>query len=70
MYDLRRWGIADVTLNAYINGVGGGSEKSRRPYLVSAEPVTARHKWFPIPDLQIQLSQSNGQSNLKQNTGW
>lgn len=70
MYDLRRWGIADATLNGYLNGVGGGSEKSRRTYLTSAEAVAARHKWFPIPDLQIQLSQVNGQSNLKQNTGW
>ena len=70
MYDLRRWGIADVTLNGYLNGVGGGSEKARRTYLSSAEALSARHKWFPIPDLQIQLSQVNGQSNLKQNTGW
>ncbi|HTJ22126.1 MAG TPA: RagB/SusD family nutrient uptake outer membrane protein, partial [Gemmatimonadaceae bacterium] len=70
LFDLRRWGIADATLNAYVNGVGGGAEKSRRLYLTSAEPFAARHRWFPIPDLQIQLSQSNGQSNLKQNSGW
>lgn len=70
MYDLRRWNIADATLNAYVNGVGGGAEKTRRLYLTSAEPVAARHKWFPIPDLQIQLSQSSGKSNLTQNTGW
>ncbi len=27
-FDLKRWGIADVTLNAYINGVAGGAEKT------------------------------------------
>jgi starch-binding outer membrane protein, SusD/RagB family len=70
LFDLRRWGIADVTLNGYINGVGGGAEKTRRLYLGSAEPFAARHRWYPIPDRQIQLSQSNGQATLKQNTGW
>jgi hypothetical protein len=70
LFDLRRWGIADATLNAYINGVGGGAEKARRLYLGSAEPFAARHRWYPIPDRQIQLSQSNGQPTLKQNTGW
>ena len=70
LFDLRRWGIADATLNGYINGVGGGAEKTRRLYLGSAEPFAARHRWYPIPDRQIQLSQSNGQSTLKQNTGW
>jgi hypothetical protein len=70
LFDLRRWGIADATLNGYINGVGGGAEKTRRLYLGSAEPFAARHRWYPIPDRQIQLSQSNGQPTLKQNTGW
>ncbi|HSQ32730.1 MAG TPA: RagB/SusD family nutrient uptake outer membrane protein [Gemmatimonadaceae bacterium] len=70
LFDLRRWGIADVTMNGYVNGVGGGAEKARRLYLSTAEPFAARHKWYPIPDLQIKLSQSNGQSNLKQNAGW
>lgn len=70
LFDLRRWGIADATLNGYVNGIGGGAEKTRRLYLSTAEPFAARHKWYPIPDLQIQLSQSNGQSNLKQNSGW
>ena len=47
-FDLRRWGIADVTLNAYINGVGGGAEKTRRLYKAGAEAFTTRHRWFPI----------------------
>jgi hypothetical protein len=70
LFDLRRWGIADVTLNGYVNGVGGGAEKNRRLYLAAAEPIGARHRWYPIPDLQIQLSQSGGTAQLKQNTGW
>jgi hypothetical protein len=69
-FDLRRWGIADVTLNAYLNGVAGGSEKLRRLQLGSAEPFIAKHFLYPIPDLQIQLSTVNGTSTLKQNPGW
>lgn len=70
MWDLRRWGIADVVLNAYVNGVGGGAEKARRLYKTAAEPVAARHRWYPLPSLQIELSKVGGTSTLKQNTGW
>jgi len=70
LFDLRRWGIADATINGYVNGVGGGAEKNRRLYLASAEAFGSRHRWYPIPDLQIQLSQVNGQATLKQNPGW
>ncbi len=69
-FDLRRWGIADQVLNAYINGVAGGSEKARRLQLGNAEPFTSKHFLYPIPDLQIQLSTVNGTSTLKQNPGW
>ena len=72
LFDLRRWGIADVTLNAYINGVGGGAEKSsaRRLYKAGAEAFAARHRWFPIPAIQIELSRVAGEDRLKQNPGW
>jgi hypothetical protein len=69
-FDLRRWGIADQVLNAYINNMAGGSEKTRRLQLASAEAFVAKHFLFPIPDLQIQLSTVGGTSMLKQNTGW
>lgn len=69
-FDLRRWAIADQTLNNYINGVAGGAEKTRRLQLASSEAFTSRHSLFPIPDLQIQLSTVNGTSTLKQNPGW
>jgi len=72
LFDLRRWGIADVTLNSYINGVGGGAEKSasRRLYKAGAEAFAARHRWYPIPSIQIELSRVAGEDRLKQNPGW
>ena len=69
-FDLRRWGIAEQVLNAYINGVAGGSEKSRRLQLASSAPFTARHALFPIPAIQIELSKGGAGGGLKQNTGW
>ena len=69
-FDLRRWGIADQVLNAYLTGVGGGAEKDRRVQLKSAETFVAKHYLYPIPDLQIQLSTVNGTSMLTQNPGW
>ncbi len=69
-FDLRRWAIADQTLNAYLNGMAGGAEKTRRLQLASAEPFISKHYLFPIPDLQIQLSTVSGTSTLKQNPGW
>jgi hypothetical protein len=72
LFDLRRWGIADVTLNSYINGVGGGAEKSatRRLYKAGAEAFAAKHAWYPIPSIQIELSKVAGANTLKQNAGW
>jgi hypothetical protein len=69
-FDLRRWGIADQALNAYLNGVAGGAEKTRRTHLASSEPFVSKHLLFPIPDLQIQLSTVGGSSALQQNPGW
>ena len=64
-FDLRRWGIAEATLNAYLQ-----VEKTRRLYLTSAETYAARHRYYPIPPIQIELSKANGQTTLTQNTGW
>ena len=63
-FDLRRWGIAETVLNAYI-----GVEKTRRLQLGNAAAYTARHQLFPIPNIQIQLSKGKG-GGLTQNTGW
>ena len=72
MYDLRRWGIYDVVLNGFLTGVGGGKEASvtRRAYLMAAEPLIAKHRWYPIPAIQIELSKVGTTPMLKQNTGW
>jgi hypothetical protein len=73
LFDLRRWGIADAFLNAYINGgpgSGGGAEETRRLYLVNAEAYGARHRWHPLPQIQIELSKVGTESRLTQNPGW
>lgn len=69
-FDLRRWGAAEATLNAYLNGVGGGNEKARRLHLAASQAFSPRHRYFPIPAIQIELSKVNGTPRLTQNTGW
>jgi hypothetical protein len=64
-FDLRRWGIGDQVINAYL-----AVEKTRRSYLTGAEAYTARHTLYPIPTIQIDLSRVAGQERLKQNPGW
>jgi starch-binding outer membrane protein, SusD/RagB family len=65
LFDLRRWGIAADHLNSYV-----AIEASRRPYLMAASPVTARHARYPIPSIQIELSRVAGELRLQQNQGW
>lgn len=65
MYDLRRWGVFGPVLNDYIQ-----VERTRRQHLSAALEVTARHRWFPIPNRQIELSEMGGESRLVQNDGW
>ncbi len=65
MYDLRRWGILEETLNGYI-----AVEQNRREYLSAAAQVTPRHYMFPIPTVQIELSTVDGEQKLVQNEGW
>jgi hypothetical protein len=71
-FDLRRWGIAESVLNAYINSVGGGAERNRRGYL-AAPGVTfeaIKHRYYPIPEIQRQLSRVGSENRLTQNPGW
>jgi hypothetical protein len=70
LFDLRRYGTFIPVITGYLNGVGGGNEKARKAYKLTAELPTARHRWYAIPLDQIQLSQVGGQDMLKQNTGW
>jgi hypothetical protein len=74
-FDLRRWAATDLniflnTINGYVAGIAGGAERTRRPYLTSAEAVAAKHLLYPIPAIQIQLSRIGETSALTQNPGW
>src|SRR4051812_3531284 len=76
LFDLRRWslngspGYAATKLNGYINGEGGGAEKSRRLFLAAAEPFGTKHLYYPIPSTQIDLSKVGGVPRLTQNPNW
>jgi len=71
-FDLRRWGLAyaSAAINNYINGEGGGAEKTRVTYKTTAEAFSAKHLLYALPVIQIELSKVNGQDRLKQNPGW
>ncbi|HYF70279.1 MAG TPA: RagB/SusD family nutrient uptake outer membrane protein [Ohtaekwangia sp.] len=67
-FDLRRWddmdpGYAASILNAF-------TADQERPYYGEAQPYTAKHRWFPLPTSQVQLSIVNGEPTLQQNEGW
>jgi hypothetical protein len=65
-FDLVRWGIADVAINAFL--------AYERPKLSAAYGaatfVKGKHEYFPIPQRQIDLSSSGGTSTLTQNPGF
>jgi hypothetical protein len=76
-FDLKRWGIAETEINAYLGvgagaaGVGGGMERTRRAYLNAPGVLfQPRHMLFPIPPIQVELSKVGGTPRLQQNTGW
>jgi len=60
-FDLVRWGIAEKTLNDYIN-----VEKVRRPFLSTAKFTAGRDEYLPIP--QSEITFTNGL--YKQNPGY
>jgi hypothetical protein len=64
-FDLRRWGMAEQVINAYL-----AVESGRRAFLTAATPFSARYNLYPIPPVQIELSQVEGEARLQQNTGW
>jgi len=64
-FDLRRWGIAEQVINAYLAVEGG-----RRAFLTAAAPYTSRYNLYPLPIVQIELSQVEGENRLQQNPGW
>jgi hypothetical protein len=60
-FDLVRWGIAEKTLNDYIN-----IEKGRRTFLATAKFTAGRDEYLPIPQSEILFT--NGL--YKQNPGY
>lgn len=60
-FDLVRWGIAEPTLNAYIN-----VEKGRRPFLATAKFTAGRDEYLPIPQSEITFTKGL----YKQNPGY
>jgi hypothetical protein len=77
LFDLRRWGNAAAVINGYLTGTGaapygsnGGREDTRRTYKTSAEAFTARHRFYAVPQQQIDLSKVGGAETLTQNPGW
>lgn len=65
-FDLVRWGIADVAINAFL-----AYEKPKLAAAYGAATfVKGKHEYFPIPQRQIDLSSSGGTSTLTQNPGY
>jgi hypothetical protein len=65
-FDLVRWGVADVELNAFLN--------YEKPKLSagygSATFTRGKNEYFPIPQDQIDLHTTGGSSTLQQNPGY
>jgi hypothetical protein len=68
-FDLRRWGIAEQTLDAYV-----AYEIAYRPqyskYIANGGYQSPRHDLYPIPQQQIDLSAVDGVAQIKQNPGY
>lgn len=63
LFDLRRWGVSEQVLNAFV-----ATEKQRMPALFgAAQQVTEKHRLYPIPSVEIELSKKSGTPQLKQN---
>lgn len=68
-FDLRRWGIAEQTLDEYV-----AYEIAYRPqyskYNQNGGYQSPRHDLYPIPQQQIDLSAVEGVPQIKQNPGY
>ncbi len=64
-FDLVRWGIADVELNAYLN-----KEKATKSYLANAQFVKGKNEYMPIPQEAIDRSAVDGVPTIEQNPAY
>ena len=64
-FDLLRWNIAEQVLNAYT-----AVEKTKLACYQGVEQFTSKHKLYPIPSVEIELSRIDGVPQLKQNPGY
>jgi len=65
-FDLVRWGIADVAINAFL-----AYEKPKLSAGYGSATFTkGKHEYFPIPQRQIDLQASGGTPTLTQNPGY
>lgn len=64
-FDLVRWGIAAEYINAYLE-----VEKTRIAHLQGVQFSEGTHEYFPLPQVEIDLSNVDGQPLLIQNNGY
>ncbi|MEP7258504.1 MAG: RagB/SusD family nutrient uptake outer membrane protein, partial [Flavitalea sp.] len=64
-FDLVRWGIAAQYINAYLD-----TEKTRIEHLQGVQFTAGKNEYFPLPQIEIDLSNVDGQPLLKQNPGY
>jgi starch-binding outer membrane protein, SusD/RagB family len=64
-FDLVRWGIAADYITKYLT-----VEKTRMPRLANVSFTAGKNEYYPIPQIEIDLSAQGGTPLLKQNPGY
>ena len=64
-FDLVRWGIAAEYINSYL-----ATEKTRIEHLQDVQFTAGKNEYFPIPQVEIDLSAEGGVPLLQQNPGY
>ncbi len=64
-FDLVRYGIADVVLNAY-----NGREKAARAYRINSVFTKGKNEYMPIPQGEIDNLNADGTKRMEQNPGY
>jgi hypothetical protein len=64
-FDLVRWGIAGTYINTYLQ-----TEQTRLAHLQGIQFVAGKNEYFPLPQQEVDLSNTNGKPLLVQNPGY